>query len=94
MTKTIKWRLETVIHSAQWSGEIILPNVATEEEINEAVREQVHNIINWTWWVEKTDDPVPTMLSTSQPERMVILDRKQSDNLLRECGYESKQQKE
>jgi len=31
-----------------------------------------------------------TVLSTSQPERMAILDRKQSDDLLRECGYEPK----
>ena len=31
-----------------------------------------------------------TVLSTSQPERVVILNRSQSDRLLSECGYEPK----
>ena len=56
MTKTVKWHLETGRQGAEWSGEITFPNVATEEEIDEAVREEVHNIISWTWWIEETDE--------------------------------------
>lgn len=52
--RTIKWFLETSMVGADWSGEIEVEDDATEAEIDAMVREEVHNIISWSWTEGKT----------------------------------------
>lgn len=54
--KTIKWHIETGLQGAEWSGEFEIEEEATEAEIDVLVREEVGNIITWTWW-EDRDPP-------------------------------------
>jgi hypothetical protein len=48
--KTIKWSLCTGLVGCDRHSEIEVEDDATDEEIDEAVREDVFNFVNWTWW--------------------------------------------
>ena len=50
--KRIKWACETGFAGCIHEGEIEMPDDSTEEEINEAVMDDVLNIVSWTWWEE------------------------------------------
>lgn len=47
--RTIEWSLETSQQGADWSGEIEVEDDATNDEIDQLVREEVFNIISWGW---------------------------------------------
>lgn len=47
--RTIEWHFETGMQGADWSGEIEVEDNATEEEIEGLVREEVFNIVSWSW---------------------------------------------
>jgi hypothetical protein len=49
MMRTIVWNLETSMQGANWDGEIEVEDDATDQEIDEMVREEVFNIISWGW---------------------------------------------
>ena len=50
--KTIKWRCETGYPGCEHEGEFEVEDNASEDEINEAVMEDIFNYITWTWWEE------------------------------------------
>ena len=47
--RKISWNLETSQQGADWSGEIEVEDDATEDEIDDLVREEIFNIISWGW---------------------------------------------
>lgn len=49
MKRRIEWSLETNMQGADWQGAFDVEDNATDEEINELVREEVFNIVSWGW---------------------------------------------
>ena len=47
--RTIEWHLETGMNGADWSGQLTVGENVTDEEIEELVREEVFNIVQWGW---------------------------------------------
>lgn len=47
--KTIKWWLHTGYVGAEHNGEIVVEDDATDEEIDEAVKEDMFNYLDWGW---------------------------------------------
>lgn len=47
--KTVEWHIETGMQGADWDGEVEVDDTATEEEIDAIVREEVFNIVSWSW---------------------------------------------
>lgn len=50
----IEWSVETGFAGETYKGEIEVDDNATDEEIDELVREEVFNVIEWGW--ERKDD--------------------------------------
>lgn len=49
VVKTIKWWLHTGYVGAEHNGEIVVEDDATDEEIDEAVKEDMFNYLDWGW---------------------------------------------
>ena len=47
--RTISWNLETSQQGADWNGQIEVEDDATEDEIDDLVRDEIFNIISWGW---------------------------------------------
>lgn len=45
----IKWSLETNMNGADWDGEFEIEDDATDEEIDQYVRDEISNYISWGW---------------------------------------------
>ena len=50
--KRIKWVCDTGFAGCHHEGEFEVDDDATEEEISEAVMDDVCNFVSWTWWEE------------------------------------------
>jgi hypothetical protein len=51
--KTVKWWLDIGFANAARSGKVEVDDESTEAEIDDIIREEVHNYIEWGW---STDD--------------------------------------
>lgn len=51
--ETIEWHIETGMQGAEWDGEIEVEDDATDDEIQDAVREEVLNIVSYGWRVKE-----------------------------------------
>jgi len=49
--RTIRWKLSLGITNEYYKGEIDVEDGATAKEIEEMVREEVNNCLDW-WWEE------------------------------------------
>lgn len=47
--RTIQWHLSTGQQGCDRSGEIEVEDNATESEIDQLVREEVYNFVEWGW---------------------------------------------
>jgi hypothetical protein len=47
--KKIKWHAETNMHGSRVEGETEVDDAATDEEIEDQVREEVFNVVSWGW---------------------------------------------
>jgi hypothetical protein len=47
--KKIKWHVETTVHGSRCQGETEVEDNATDDEIDEQVREEVFNVVSWGW---------------------------------------------
>lgn len=47
--KIVEWHTETGMQGADWDGEVEVEDNATEDEIDAIVREEVFNIVSWSW---------------------------------------------
>jgi len=54
--KTIEWHLETGMQGGDRSGEIEVDDDATEDEIDQMVREEVFNFVSWNWWEKEVEE--------------------------------------
>lgn len=57
--KTIEWHIETSTNGCDWDGEVEVEDDATEEEIDGIVREEVFNIVSWSWAVKEAETVKP-----------------------------------
>lgn len=64
--KTIEWHIETGMQGAEWNGEVEIEDDATDEEIEETVRQEVFNIVSWNWW--RKDDGATAIPSTHRED--------------------------
>lgn len=51
--KTIKWRCETGFAGCVHTGEVEVDDNASEAEIDDYVREEIFNLIEWSWNIVK-----------------------------------------
>lgn len=60
MARRIRWTLETPLQGASWTEVIEVDDDATNEEIDDAVREEVSNIASWGWTeIGQDGEPIP-----------------------------------
>ena len=57
--RIIKWHFETGMQGSRQSGEIEVDDDATDEQIEDAVREEVFNIVSWGWTEKKSTEDRP-----------------------------------
>ena len=57
--KIVEWHIETGLQGADWDGEVEVEDTATEDEIDAIVREEVFNIVSWSWSFKEGDSSSP-----------------------------------